>query len=115
METLTKTDNWFFEDDSDKELGIETLIYDNQSKVKRAKLSDGKTLAVARELKGRDMKQVDRICNGKKDEYLPALMITAVKSVDESGAESNWTLEELDDLKGKDYTTIKVLATTLNF
>ena len=104
---------WFFEAD-EKELGIETCVYDNGSKVKRAKLSDG-NFALGRELKGKDMKLVDRICNGKKDDYLPALMVTAVKSINDKGEETNWTLEELDELKGKDYTTIKMLATTLNF
>lgn len=105
---------WFFENTDDEELGIETAEYENGNRVKRKQLSNG-LYAIARELTGKDMKQVDRICNGVKEEYMPALMITAVKIEDKEGNQSNITMEELDDMKGKDFTSIKMIATMLNF
>ena len=110
----TSSTEWFFEDENEKELGIETQNYDNGNKVKRAKLSDGR-VAVARELLGKDMKHVDRICNGNKDEYLPALMSVAVKIYDADGKELKFVMEDMDNMKGKDYTKIKMIATSLNF
>jgi len=104
---------WYFEDENDKELGIETQSYDNGNLVKRATLSDGR-IAIVRELKGKDMKLVDKVSDGKKDEYLSALMHVATK-IHDGDKETGITLEELDELKGKDHTKLKIMATTLNF
>lgn len=111
---ITKPE-WFFENSDDELMQVETKVYENGNKVKRVKLSTGK-YAQARELTGKDMRKVDQISGGKKDEYLPALMITSTVITDEAGGITiGITMEELDDMKGKDYNMIKTLATMLNF
>lgn len=105
---------WFFENDTDKTAGIETVKYENGNIAKRVKLSTGQ-YAVARELKGKDMKKVQQISKGNQEDYLPALMITSVHLEDEAGKKENITLEELDEMRGKDYNLIQTIAAEINF
>lgn len=100
--------DWKFEDDADKEMGIETKRYPNGQVLKRCKLSDGRE-AVARRLKGNDGREVSRLTAGEQDKYRVAI---AAMCVTVNGEKV--TPEEIDDLWFDDVTRITMLA-SINF
>lgn len=100
---------FFFENEEEKAMGIETATYPNGNIVKRVKLSDGRE-AIVRELTGKDMKRSDIIAGGKQENAIPALMSLSTKI---DGFEI--PMEDYDRMKAKDYAKIKFATTLLNF
>lgn len=99
---------WFYEDDTDKELGIETKISDDGNKSKRCTLSDGR-IAVAQRLKGRDLKMIKRQMAGEAEKFQDAVTAASVTINNEK-----LIVEDLEDIWMDDYTKIIAMA-SINF
>lgn len=95
--------------ETDAALNIETKQYENGNTVKRIVLSD-KRVAIVRELKGKDMDLTSRIHRGDDTKFLMAMAVIATKLNDE-----NVTIEDLEEMKGKDYNKIRIAVSQLNF
>jgi hypothetical protein len=104
-----ETEKFIYEDEADKEMGVETASYENGGKVKRVTLSDGR-VALVRRLKGRDMKQVEILTGNARENALPALMAVSTKVADRQ-----LTLEEIEDLWAPDYNKLRLANVALNF
>jgi hypothetical protein len=106
---------FYFENERDEQMGIETAIYANGNSVKRYSLSDGR-VAVVRELLGSDMANIEKSLMGenndaKREEKLKdAVYHYSVKLDGQS-----LPMEDFSKLKMKDYLRIKVMAESLNF
>lgn len=98
-----------FANDDEKVMGIETAVYENGNTIKRIKLSNGKT-AIARELTGLEMKRLEGVSGGKRDDIWPSMMHLAVK-VDGQPL----PIEDFDLMKAKDWSKIKFAVSDLNF
>jgi hypothetical protein len=99
---------WKFENDDDKELGIETKRYDNGQIMKRAKLSDGRT-AVARRLKGFDAREIQKQLNGDANNYRDAVIARCLTI-----NEQKVVVEDVIQMWMDDYNTVLALA-SINF
>jgi hypothetical protein len=99
---------WQFENDTDKELGIETITYPNGARSKRCKLSDGKEV-VTRMLKGKDAKDIQRLTDKDAEKFQHAIIAVSTKIDDKA-----IVIEELDELWYADYTKILAMA-SINF
>jgi uncharacterized protein YneR len=100
---------WYFDNETDEAMGIETYRYDNGGVSKRCKLSDG-TTAVCHRLKGKDRQMIKRIAGDQKDKFEDALIAVSTKIDDKS-----IVLEDLDNLWFDDAMTLQTMASTLNF
>lgn len=116
MEQLEKTfptekdvNGFFFESAEDEEMNIRTAVYENGSKVKQSVLSNGKT-AVVRELKGKDSIQISRLMGKDKERYSSASITLATKI---DGME--YVIEDIENLKMKDYNLLVAMNSDLNF
>lgn len=103
-----KEPKWFYEDDTDKELGIETLVSDGGNKSKRCTLTDGR-IAVVQRLKARDLKMIRRQMGGEADKFQEAVIAASVTINNEKVI-----IEEMDDIWMDDYTKILAMA-SINF
>ncbi len=102
-------DGYYYASTSDEVMGIETKIYENGNETKRITLSD-KRIAIVRELKGYEIDKADRLHDNKGHLYLVALASLAV-TIDNNPV----LMEELQDMKAKDYTKIRTAVAMLNF
>lgn len=105
---MATNNEWIFENETDKELGIETCHYENGQVCKRARLSDGR-LAQSRKLKGADAKEINRIVSGNSEKYQLAIAAKCLM-VDDKPV----TVEDIEELWMDDYNTVMVLA-AVNF
>jgi hypothetical protein len=99
---------FYFEDEADKEMGIQTRDYPNGSKIKQVKLKDGR-IAVCRMLRGKDFKNIQRLTNGNKDEFQNAIIATSVMIDDKPIVK-----EDLAEMLFPDYTTLLAIS-SINF
>lgn len=105
---MATNNEWIFENETDKELGIETCHYENGQVCKRARLSDGRW-AESRKLKGSDAKEINRIVAGVSERYQLAIAAKCLKLDDKPV-----TVEDIEDMWMDDYNTVMVLA-AVNF
>jgi len=103
------SDGFYYEDDTDEGFKIETKVHENGNKVKRITLSDNR-VCVARELKGSDMEKADRMHGNDQSKVITAMMSLAVKINDQPVV-----MEDLRELKARDYNAIKIAVSHLNF
>lgn len=98
-----------FENDTEKEMGIETVDYPNGNRTKQLTLSTGQK-AVVRELFGRDNKELIRRAAGDIDNYQNAQLSIAV-TLDGQ----RLIIEDIDAMKQKDLSKLMVANAALNF
>lgn len=103
-----QTNEWVFENESDKLLGIETLAGENGNKLKRATLSDGR-VAVVERLKAKDVKAIQRQMAGNPENFQQSVIAASLKVNGEKVV-----VEELDEIWMNDYTVILAMA-EINF
>lgn len=108
-EILNQDPKWQFENDDDKELGIETIRYHNGGLSKRSKLSDGSTVLVRR-LKGFDIDEVQRQLGTDKSIGYQTLMIARCATIEDKKI----TPEEVRQLWADDYQKLITMA-SINF
>jgi hypothetical protein len=104
-----------FENEREEIFGIETAIYPNNNQIKRVTLSNG-SVAVVRELLGRDMVQIEKSLSGENNEALREEKLKSAVyhySVKIDGKQI--PMEDFELLKMRDYMRIKIMAETLNF
>jgi hypothetical protein len=91
-----RADGYFYEDDTDEALNIETKTYENGRQVKRVVLSD-KSIAIVRELNGAEMEGVSKAINKKEEgKYLMAVCMFATTI---NGGKV--TMDELEQMRGR--------------
>lgn len=103
------SDGYFFENDTDEAMSIETTTHENGNQSKRIKLSDNR-IAIVRELKGSEVEQTSRLHQGKEE---LAVMATATLATKINGEKV--IMEELADMRGRDYNKIRTAVAQLNF
>lgn len=103
-----KEKDWKFADDADEAMGIETFTYENGNCIKRINLSFG--IAIVRELKGKEMEAVDRLTDGDTSKLNSAMISLSTKFNDKF-----ITMEEVQELKARDYNKLKIACASLNF
>lgn len=108
QQTVPDNDGWFYADDADKEMGIETKTYDNGQKMKRGTLSDGRKVMVKR-LKGFDAQEIRRQLDGKSENYQGAVIARSTTINDQK-----IVIEDLNSLWLDDYTKIAAMS-DINF
>lgn len=106
---ISKTNEWFFEDEADTALKIETFIDDKGDKKKRTVLRDGRT-AESRMLKGKDSNMIKRISGNDSSKIQDAV---AAFSTRINGKDI--IIEDLEDMAFSDYTKILAMAASINF
>ena len=104
-----KIEEWFFEDEADEAMGIESIQYENGSRCKRAKLSDGR-LAEVRRLKGKDHLMIQRIANNESGKFQSAAAAMSAK-IDGKGV----VVEDLENMWYNDFTKIISMSSSINF
>jgi hypothetical protein len=104
----TTVKEWFYESSDDQEMGVETKLYDNGQRMRRAKLSTGE-IAVARRLKGKEVSDVNRMMGGDSDRYRNVIIAKCV-TIDEKAI----VPEDLDEMWMDDVNTLMLLA-SVNF
>lgn len=108
--TPKDSDGFFFEDEANEAMAIESQTYENGNEVRRLTLSD-KTVAIVRQLTGKEMgTDVTRLTGINKDDYQYAMVAIATKFNGEGK-----TLEEVKEMKGKDYIKLQVANSQVNF
>jgi hypothetical protein len=103
------TDDFFFLDDTDEAMCVETKKYENGNEVKRITLSSGK-VAVVRELKAWEIEESSRLHQNDKEKYIMAIAALATAIDNEKVI-----YEDLRQMKGKDWTKIKYAVASTNF
>jgi len=107
---LATADGFFYDDESNEQYGIESKDYENGNMIRRCTLSDG-SIAIIRELTGSEMGiNVNRLSVGNKD-----LVQFAILSIATKFGEAGKTMEEIMQMKGKDYLKIQVANSQINF
>ncbi len=107
---LATADGFFFEDETNEAMAIESHIYENKKEVRRVTLSDG-TICIVRQLTGKEMgTDVTRLIGKDQDNYQYALVSVATKFNDQGR-----TLEEIKDMLGKDYLKLQIACAQINF
>jgi hypothetical protein len=107
--TTPDGDGYFFESDTDEQMGIRTKIFENGSKTKTVTLPDGK-VAVVRELIGRDTKSIARFQGNDQERYVNAAV--AVATTIDGKPE---TFEYYQGLKLKTLSKLISMCGDLNF
>lgn len=108
--TQPDADGWFYEDNTEETSGVQTRVYENDSKVKRVFLSD-KRKVVVRELKGRDFGIIQDMIKDGKIGFEAATMSLSVK-IDDQGYPPEYYM---DDLKLRDFSKILIPLGKINF
>jgi len=107
---LATSDGFFFEDETNEALKIESKTYDNGKPVMRVTISDG-TVCILRQLTAREMEiNVKRLCGDNKEHVEFAMVSVATKFGEEVK-----TIEEIMDMPGKDFINLKVANSQINF
>lgn len=109
IETPVKSD-WFYADDNEKEMGIETIEYENGGKSKRVTLSDGR-VAISRRLKGKDREQIKRLAGGDGAGKMQDAVIALSTKINDK----DMVMEDLDTLWYDDVTKVQTIALSINF
>lgn len=108
--TPPDSDGFFYEDEENEALKIESQKYENGKEVRRVTLSDGKK-AIVRQLTGSEMgTTVNRLIGNNKDDYQYAMVAVAAK-IDDKGL----MLEDVKDMLGKDYIKLQAANSQINF
>lgn len=105
---VTDGKEWKFENDDDKQFGIQTWEGPKGEKQKRAKLSDGR-IAIVKMLKGKDVKDVQRQTGGNTDKFQSAVLAMSLTVDDQK-----MVIEEIEELWFGDFTKLMTMA-TINF
>lgn len=108
--TSPDTEGFFYEDETDKETGIETKIYDNGLKIKRAHLPHSKRLATVRTLKAKETAEITRLMDKNPERYQTA-MVTVATTLDAKKA----IIEDVEDLTFKDFQVLMIMNSAINF
>ena len=108
--TTPDAEGFYYENQADQEQGITTKVYENDSKVKRAMLPGCKKLALVRELRATDTKEIRRFMDSDKEKYELAA-ITVATTLDGE----KQPFEVIGALKMKDYTRVSSMYSDLNF
>lgn len=107
---LATADGFFFEDESNEQMHIESHTYENGKEVRRVTLSDG-TVCMVRQLTGKEIgTDVTRLTGKNQDNYQYAMVSVATKFGD-----AGKTLEEIQEMLGKDYIKLQVANSQINF
>lgn len=108
--TLPDAEGYYYENQTDLEMGITTKVYENGNKIKSTVLpACGKT-AVIRELLARDSKDVARFMDKDPEKYQMA-SITVATTLDGE----KQPIEVIAVLKMKDYSRLLSMYQDLNF
>lgn len=107
--TPVDADGYFFYEETDKELGIRTKVFENGNTTKTVSLSDGK-MAVIRELTGRDMKAISRYQGQDQERYM--LSAIAVATTIDGKPE---TFEYFEGMKLKSLNRLMAMFQSINF
>lgn len=107
--TEPDAEGWFFETADEKESGVLTKMYDNESRVKKVDTSKG--CAVVRELRGKDFSTIQSIVNGSDITFEAATMALSTR-IDDRGYPPEFYM---DDLKLIDFSKILIPVGRLNF
>lgn len=104
------SDGFFFSDDTNEAMGIESQVYDNGKEVRRVTLSD-KRIAIVRQLTGKEMgADVPRLA-GKSQEDVQFAMVAIATKIDDKGL----PIEEVKEMLGKDYVKLQSANSQINF
>lgn len=104
------SDGFYFEDETNETMSIESQKYENGKEVRRVTLSDGR-IAMLRQLTGSEMGVLlPRLVGSNKDNYQFAMVAVATQ-INQEGK----TLEEIKDMLGKDYIKLQVANAQINF
>ena len=105
------SDGFFFDNNINETIGIESQTYENDKEVRRVKIYKGKQVAIIRQLTGLEMeKDVLRLCKDDKTNYNFALISIATK-IDGEGKPMEFYMEML----GKDYQNLVAANSQINF
>ena len=121
--TAQDADGWFYEDEAQELMQVETRVDADENTFKRVAMSKGRT-AIVRELTGGEMKMAQTMI-GKDHKGQPnvanlpdAYAFLATKVVNRDGSECKFVMEDLTAgqiFKGKDYNRLTTAASMLNF
>lgn len=104
------SDGFFFDDEPDELLGIESKTYENGHEVRRVKLSNGES-AIVRELSGKEIGiDVKRLSenNQEKAQFAMIALSTTING-------RAITMEEVMEMRGKDFSKLRVAMGKINF
>jgi len=108
--TPPNSDGFFFEDETNEVMAIESQTYENGKEVRRVTLSD-KRVAIVRQLTGKEMgTDVTRLIGKDQDNYQYAMVAVSTK-IDDKGL----TIEDVMEMLGKDYIKLQVANSQVNF
>jgi len=104
------SDGFFFEDEINETMGIESQVYENGKEVRRVTLSNG-TKCIVRQLTGKEIgTDVQRLTGTNQDNYQYAMVSVSTKFGDVGK-----TMEDIMDMLGKDYLKLQVANSQVNF
>jgi len=107
---LPTSDGFFFEDEINETMGIESQVYENGKEVRRVTLSNG-TKCIVRQLTGKEIgTDVQRLTGTSQDNYQYAMVSVSTKFGD-----AGKTMEDIMDMLGKDYLKLQVANSQINF
>jgi len=106
---IDTTDGFYFQDEQDHSMGVETKKYENGNEVKRIVLSDGK-VALVHEMKAWEMEESEKFHGNKPNQFTMAIATMCTKIDDKRVA-----FEDLKFMKSKDWLKIKYAVALINF
>ena len=107
---LATSDGFYYDDNTNESMGIESQKYENGKEVRRVSLSNG-LKAIVRQLTGNEIgKEVVRITGKNQDDYQFAMVAVSTK-IDDRGM----TIEDVKEMLGKDYLKLQVANSQINF
>lgn len=106
---LQTEDGFYYADQEDQAMGVETKKYDNGNEVMRIRLSDGR-VALVRELKAWEVEESEKFHENKTKQVVMGLATLATKIDDKTCA-----FEDFKFMKGRDWVKIKYAVSLLNF
>lgn len=108
--TAQDAEGFYFESADDQDAGISTKVYENGSRVKQCKLPVSGKMAVIRELRAKDTKEISRFMNKDAEKYQMAA-ITVALTLDGSKV----PYELVESMLLKDYNRVMSMYSDLNF
>ena len=108
--TPPDVDGFFYESEDDFSQDIFTKIYPNGNKIKKTLLPHCKKEAIIRELIARETKEVARYMNKDPEKYQLACITVSLSLNGEKQP-----IEDIENLKMKDFTRIMGMYQDLNF
>lgn len=112
--TPQDADGWFYENEGQHALEIETRVDAEENIFKRIQLTK-KRVAIMRELNNKETKTAAVMAKNKQDKLLNAYIAMSTTVTDAAGNKVSFVMEDLDMWKGKDTNRLDVACQNINF